>query len=151
MALKRGRFRARGADRSYLRIKSTLATSGLGERINPMNQNVFLQLRTETEGEFLCAWVPAGKFMKSGKAQKYWRKMNPAPTAENIDDMKVRTRRSGQVRFRAYGRRVEFTTPPAGDVQITVAFQDPGGDAAKTSCSAGLSAFRSSQKGIRYP
>jgi hypothetical protein len=59
---------------------------------------------------------------------------------------------NGHVPYRAYGRRVLFPTPPAGNLDITVGFRDPAVGDASNRCSRMTVPFRAGKNGaLRYP
>jgi hypothetical protein len=150
MRLSRGRIRARGA-KSRLRLKARLAVSGLGD-VNPRRQDVFLQIRPEGGIDILCAMVPAEKFMKMHGAFKSWDRKHLVTSARGLDDMAIKVKRSGRVRFQTVGRRVEMPTPPPGRLQVTVGFHDPATGDAGNRCSVTTQAFRTSRGGaLRAP
>jgi hypothetical protein len=144
MAVRRGRLRPRG-EHTRLRLRTVLARSGL-EHVNPMNEDVFLQIRPRGGSEILCAKVPAKKFMRMHGAFKFWDRKHTVASAKGIDDMKVKVRKNRSVRFKTVGRRVEFRAPSQGTLQVTVGFHDPTRDAGN-SCSTQLQAFRTSRAG----
>jgi hypothetical protein len=139
MALKRGRIRPKG-DGSRLRIRSGLASGGL--TFDPQTQQVFLQIRPEGGSDVLCARVPAAKFMRMHGALKFWDQKHTVASAQGIDDMAIKVRRNGSVRFRTFGRRVRFTTPPAGNLQVTVAFFNEAAGNTANRCSTVTQPFR---------
>jgi hypothetical protein len=146
--LRQGRMAPRGGQ-SFLRLRATLATAGFG--VTPPSDDVFLQIRQVNGPELLCALVPAGKFMKMGKGYKFWDKRT-VPSAQGIDDMFVQLSPNGHVPYRTYGRRVNFPTPPAGDLEITVGFRDPAVGDASNQCSRMTVPFRAGKNGARrYP
>jgi hypothetical protein len=147
MALSRGRIVPKGAT-SRLRLKSNLATAGLAD-VNPMVQDVFLQIRPAGSTDILCARVPASKFMsrRKNKTFKYWGRMNPAPSAQGIGDMKIKIARDGSVRFRTVGKKVKLANPKQGALQITVGFHNAGNDAGSR-CSSTMASFQAAKKAL---
>src|SRR6185436_10139485 len=67
MDVRKGRLRARSTSQSTLRLKGTLARSGLRSKIDPTAQQVGIQIRNKADGEVLCASIPSGKFIKKRK------------------------------------------------------------------------------------
>jgi len=56
------------------------------------------------------------------------------------------------VPYRTYGRRVNFPTPPAGELEITVGFRDPTVGDASNRCSRMTVSFSAGKNGaLRYP
>ena len=135
MDIRRLRIRPKGLA-SKLRIRSTLAKSGL-VGVDPLSQDVFLQMRPPQGLDVLCAKVPAMKFMRMHGPFKFWDHAHATTSAKGIDDMTITVRGNGQVRFRTWGRRVQMSTPPRGRLQVTVGFRNPlVGDGANR-CSTG--------------
>jgi hypothetical protein len=135
---------------SFLRLRATLATAGL--TVNPPADDVVLQIREVNGLELLCALVPAGKFMKMGKGYKFWDHKRAVPSAQGIADMFVQLSPNGHVPYRTYGRRVNFSTPSAGDLDITVGFRDPTVGEASDRCSRMTVPFHAGKNGaLRYP
>jgi Dickkopf N-terminal cysteine-rich region len=143
MALSRGRIVPRGQT-SRLRIKSVLARTGLAS-INPIKQDVFLQIRSVGAQDILCARVPAGKFKARGRGFTYSGRKNPAPSAQGIRGLRLKMKKDGSVRFSAVGRRVNLSNAKAGAVQITVGFHDAANDATSR-CSATTASFRDAKR-----
>jgi hypothetical protein len=143
MTLTRGRIRPAG-ERSRLRIRSGLATSGLAA--DPLTQDVFLQIRPEGGTDILCARVPAEKFMRMHGAFKFWDMQHTVESAQGIDDMAIKVRRNGTVRFRTLGRRVRFPAPSAGDLQVTVAFYNAAVGNTANRCSTATEPFRTGRR-----
>ncbi len=139
MSITRGRMRVRGS-KTKLVLRSLLAEHGM-ENVNPLAQDVFLQIRRPGDGEILCAEAPAKKFMRMHKAFKFWDRKHLVASARGVQDIKVRVRKKkGGVRFRAFGRQVEMQTPAHGSLQVTVGFHDLNGG--PNMCSSQLQDFR---------
>ena len=145
--LRKARMRPKGSDQSFLRIRSALG-SNIG--VNPMANQVTVQIRQQNGPQVLCARVPVGAMMKMhhGKVFKFWYAKNQkVVTAEGIDDLKIRFKKNGQARFGTQGKRVQFTTPNAGSMQVIVGFHDPTVGNQGNVCSAFVQAFRTGKKG----
>jgi hypothetical protein len=70
------------------------------------------------------------------RAFKFWDKHHRVASAKGIDDMTIVVRKDGSVRLRTQGRRVRMDTPAAGQLEITVGFQNPAHGDAQNRCSA---------------
>jgi hypothetical protein len=154
MDLRKGRLRPRGGTQSLLRLKGTLVRSGLGGTLDPPTQLVGVQLRSSESGEVLCAGFPAGSFQTVKKGFRYSRKKRPLPVevGRNLDRVRVKVSKSGQVRFKLKGRRAELTTPPEGTITVTVGFSTPGADPSTNVCSQAVRLFRGGKRGqLRFP
>src|SRR5262249_14963873 len=97
--------------KSFLRIHSRLATpSGLAG-VNPLEEDVFLQIRDPNGGELLCAVAPASHFMKMmhmHRAFSFWDKEHKVPEAKGVQDMTVTVKKNGTVKYVAFGKKVQF-------------------------------------------
>ncbi len=141
--IRRGRIRTRGAT-SFLRLKAILGQSAAD--VDPMRQDVFVQIRRAGGAELLCAKAPAEKFMKMHRALAFWDKKGMIASAKGIQDIAIRRKR-GRVRFSTFGRRVQFSATDAGDLQITVGFRDPSTAEAGNRCSRVVQSFRAGRRG----
>ena len=150
MTIKRGRLRPVG-DRSKLRLRSLLASSGL-EGVNPRKQDVFLQIRQAGDTkDLLCLKVPAENFVKKRRSFRFRDKKHLIASAMGLDKMRIVVKKSKRVRFRAFGKSVQIHTPAPGSLQVTVAFHDRTSDA-NNMCSTQTQAFRTGRRGrLRAP
>jgi hypothetical protein len=142
--IRRGRIRTRGVT-SFLRLKSVLAQSGLD--VDPLRQDVFLQIRRAGGDELLCAMAPAMKFMKMHGALAFWDKKGMITSARGVQDITIRRKKNGQIRFAAFGRRVQFTAADASDLQVTVGFRDASTAEVGNRCSRVVQSFRTGRRG----
>ncbi len=145
MDVTRGLLRPHGGT-TRLKLKSILAEAGLAD-VNPLAQDVFVQIRPVGSTDVLCAKAPADKFMKMHGAFKFWDRHHLVASAKGINDILVKVRKDGSVRFSAVGKRVEFATPPAGTLQVTVGFRNPATAESGNRCSTQTQAFRTGRQG----
>jgi hypothetical protein len=145
MALKRGRVKALGQT-SKLRLRGMLARTGLGN-VNPLKQDVFLQIRRSDGGDILCARIPAGKFRRRPGGFRFADRKHTVGSALGLDKIRISIRKDGSVRYRAFGRRVQMQAPGAGKLGLTVAFRDPAAGDVQDRCSTTVQAFRTSRPG----
>ena len=149
MEVTRSVFKRRGAKtrmklRSIIGVEQTLCSLAL-------THDVFLQMK-RSDGELLCAWVPAMKFMTMGKHMvSFWDLKERVESAKGIRDMAFTCKSDGAVRYYAKGPKVRFRTPGAGDVEITLGFRSPNGNAADNRCHAVVQEFRTAPNGLRAP
>ena len=144
MSVSRSALRPRGATTRLL-LHSRLAQTGLAD-VNPLREDVFVQIRAADGPELLCARVPAGKFMQMRHKFMFWDHAHSVASAKGLDDLSVKVRKDGSVRLRTHGRRVQMDRPTAGRLRLTVGFLDPAGDA-QNRCSSSVEAFRSGSRG----
>jgi hypothetical protein len=135
MAVRKLRVRPRRGATARLRLRTTLAEAGLGD-VDPLSEDVFLQIRLPGAVDLLCAEVPANEFMRMHGAFKFWDRGHRVASAKGIDDMSVLVRRDGSTRLRTVGRRVQMDVPGAGRLQITVGFRNPSRGDAQNRCTA---------------
>jgi hypothetical protein len=155
MDLRNARLRPRRATgRTLLRVKGALARSGLAGRIDPLAQQVGIQIRSADQGELLCATIPAGKFLKRKKGYVFSQKRTPLPAelGRNLNRVRIKPLKSGVVAFRAKGRQTMIATPPEGALQISVGFMRPGTPSSQNVCSQAVRLFRGGKKGqLKFP
>ena len=145
MTVRRGQLRPRGAT-SRLRLKTSLAETGLAS-VNPLQQDVFLQIRPAGGTEVLCAKIPHDKFMRMHGAFKFWDHEHLVASAKGIDDLTVKVRRDGSVRLRTVGNHVQFRTPEQNSLQVTVGFYNATAGDGANRCSTETRAFRAGRSG----
>jgi hypothetical protein len=133
LKLSRGRIVA-GQSTSKLRLKSSLRLAG----IDPLSQDVFVQLRPAGGNDMLCARVPASHFMRRRNYYWFWAG-NPIDGAQGIHDMKIKMRRNGNLSFRIRGQKVQLAGPHQGSVQVTLGFHREGAD---NLCASTMASFR---------
>jgi hypothetical protein len=155
MDLRHARLRPRRATgRTLLRVKSALARSGLAGRIDPLAQQVGIQIRSADRGELLCASIPAGKFLKRKKGYVFSQKRTPLPPelGRNLNRVRIKPLKSGVVAFRMKGRQALLATPAEGTLQISVGFMRPGTPSSQNVCSQAVRLFRGGKKGqLAFP
>ena len=152
MDLRKGRLRSKTSTASLLRLKGTLAKSGLASRIALPGQHVGIQLRTDA-GEVLCAAVPSGSFTKKKQTFRFTRKKKPVPSdiGRDLDKVVVKVTKKGQVKFRLKAKRAALVTPAPGLLRVTVGFTTQGGAASENVCSQAVRAFRGGKNGLKFP
>ena len=135
MLVRKLLLKPRGGARTRLRLKTTLAEAGLAD-VDPLTEDVYLQIRRTGMLDALCAKVPALKFMHMHRAFKFWDMHHRVASAKGIEDMTIVVRKDGSVRLRTQGRRVRMDAPGPGELQITVGFQNPARGDAQNRCSS---------------
>ena len=150
MTVDTGRIRPHGS-RSLLRLKSLLAAAGLSD-VNPLRQDVFLQIRAERGGEVFCAKVPASRFIvKRPGVFSFRDRQHRVGSARGIDRLTVRIANNGIVRFRALARNAAFTSPRNGQLSVTVSFRNPLEAEGGNRCSTAQSLRTNRRGALRAP
>ena len=145
MTVRRGKLKPRGTT-TRLRLRTTLAQTGLAN-VNPLQQDVFLQIRPAGGTEALCAWIPHEKFMRMHGVFKFWDHKHLVASAKGIDDLTVKVRRDGSVRLGTVGQHVQFVTPQQNSLQVTVGFYSAAAGNGANRCSTQTRAFRTGRSG----
>ena len=131
LTLEEGLLR-RAGDATRLDLHTALA--GLG--VNPLADDVILQIRPENGTDVLCARIPAGSFVKHRRLFKFADPKHAVASAQGLDHVKIQVPANGNVRLLAGGKRARMTCPDAGPLQVTVGFHDAtagdGGDRSAT-------------------
>src|SRR5439155_1391893 len=121
LTLEEGRLRPSG-DATRLDLHSVLAGSGLG--VNPLADDVILQIRPENGTDVLCARIPAASFVKHRRLFKFADPKHAVASAQGLDDVKIQVQANGSVRLRVGGKRAQMICPDAGALQMTVGFHN---------------------------
>ncbi len=144
MTLKEGRLHPHGSG-TRLALRSVLARSGLA--VNPLEEDVFLQLRPEGGTDVFCARIPAANFKKHRRAFEFADRKHSVASAGRLDGMKIKVMRDGSVRLRTHGKRAQMIHPNAGRLQVTVGFHSAAAGDGANRCSTTLQTFRAGRKG----
>jgi hypothetical protein len=151
MVVSKGRIKVRGAI-SRLRLKSLLARTGLSS-VNPLLQDVFVQLRAEgATSDLLCAQMPASRFKRQRHAFRFKDRKERVSSARGIQGLTIKVFRDGSVKFRAHGKRVVLTNVKQGNLVLTVGFHTATAGDSQNRCSQTVQPFRTGQTGaLRAP
>lgn len=118
LAMKRGQLKP-----AKTGVKVSLQAS-LPAAITPDTQAMTLQMRTAAGDEALCAVVPPGAFVRKGKKWRFRDRGHAVASARGIEQVAVSLPKKGGPKLVVGGRTVGMILPPAGMLQITVAFHD---------------------------
>src|SRR6185295_20188659 len=146
LTLRRGRIRSAGGNLSKLRLKTILAQHGL-EGINPLKEDVFLQIRPEGGADVFCARIPAGKWTKGKRTFKFKDRKHTVASAQGLDVVKIKVKAKKGVRLRTRARQAKLKTPSQGRLQVTVGFHDGTAGDAQNRCTSTVAQFRTGRKG----
>jgi hypothetical protein len=146
LTLRRARIRPRGSMASRVRLKTILAQRGL-ENVNPMAEDVFVQLRPADGTDIFCAKVPAARFERKLRGFKFADPEHRVASALHLDSMRIRVRRDGSVRLRTRGKEVLLRSPAQGRLHLTVGFRNPTRGDAANRCSSAFATLRAGRGG----
>lgn len=143
MAVRNGRIRPRGST-SALKLQSTL---GGVTGIDPLRQDVYVQIRSAEGKQLFCAHVPATEFTRRRGTFAFWDRQHLVASAMGLEDMSVKVRRNGRVTFRTHGRRARLSGVTQGVLRITVGFRDAAQVESANRCSQVQQRFRTVSAG----
>jgi hypothetical protein len=146
MTLSLGRIRPMSPTTSRLRLRSMLARSGLAD-IDPMREDVFLQIRPAGGSDVLCAHFPATKFRRYRGAFRFQDRLHTVEVARSVDDVIIKVRGDGSVGFRTNSKEAKLASPPANNLQVTVGIRDPSAGDVANRCSTMTESFRTGRRG----
>lgn len=149
---QRGKLRPRGDGTTKLKLKPSLAASGLA--VDPPSEEVSLVIRSAEEPEVFCATIPQGGFVRKGKKFRFRDKKGQVPEANGLTKIVVREKKSGELRFISVGKRVPYPFGSSSDatersVTMTVGFRAPSDAAEASRCSTITNGFRRKGKAYR--
>lgn len=100
-----------------LKLRSILAEAGFAD-VDPLREDVTIQIRNG-DSEVLCATVGHDRWMRRhGRTYKFWEMTGRL--AHGLTDGQIRVRRTGDVRFRTQGRRMNVAPFLASTLRVTV-------------------------------
>jgi hypothetical protein len=150
MTLSRARIRPKASGTARVRLRGLPAQSGLAD-VNPIVEDVFLQLRPEDGADLLCARLPSRFFRKKRHVFKFVNRKGSVASARGLKKAVVRIRKNGSVRVKLTGKRVQLPPPRQGRYEVTLGFHTPAAGDAQNRCSSAVVPFRSARKGLRAP
>jgi hypothetical protein len=151
IVLRRGSLRANNG-RGRLNLESQVSGAGLGG-VNPLAQDLHLQIRVDGGAEIFCGRVPASGFKKRGKVFQFRDKKAKVPGTGGVDGAVVRLLRTGRLQLHAEGKRATLANPVPGALVLTAAFRDPSTAEQGNRCASVTKAFRQvgRNKDVRFP
>jgi hypothetical protein len=141
MSAARIRTPLKGSHRG-LRFNAMLASTGL-QSVNPLREDVFVQVRPEGGTDVLCARLPAAKFVGSRGTYRFRDPKHKVKGARGIDNFTLKVRSDGSVIVRTLDRRVKMSSGLGGTALVTVGFRNPLGNS-QNSCSTTFEALSTS-------
>jgi len=144
MRLKEGRLRPHGAT-TRLALRSVLARSGLA--VNPLEDDVVLQIRPEGGTDVFCAHIPAVNFMKRRRTFEFGDRKHSVVSARGLDGMRIKVMPDGSIRLRTRGKRAQMICPNPGRLQVTVGFRSAAAGDGANRCATTLRTFGARRHG----
>src|SRR5437667_426854 len=144
MKLKEGRLHPHGAT-TRLALRTVLARSGLA--VNPLDDDVVLQIRPEGGTDVFCARIPAADFTKRRRTFKFGDPKHSVASARGLDGMKIKLMPDGTIRLRTRGKRAQMISPNPGRLQVTVGFRSAAAGDGANRCATTLQTFGAGRHG----
>jgi hypothetical protein len=127
----------------------TTILNGVAANLNPLREDVFLQIREQGGKELLCARMPASKFVsRHGKVFQFLDRKLTEKMAEGVTGTDLR-RAKQDVILHAEGKKANIGTPAGPTLVVTVGFQGATGN----QCATAVKSFRRNGKkgALRVP
>ena len=144
MKLKESRLHPHGAT-TRLALRTVLARSGLA--VNPLDDDVVLQIRPEGGTDVFCARIPAADFTKRRRTFKFGDPKHSVASARGLDGMKIKLMPDGTIRLRTRGKRAQMISPNPGRLQVTVGFRSAAAGDGANRCATTLQTFGAGRHG----
>ena len=122
-----------------------LARSGLA--VNPLEDDVVVQIRPEGGTDVFCARIPAADFTKRHRAFEFGDRKHSVASARGLDGMKIKLMPDGSIRLRTRGKRSQMICPNPGRLQVTVGFRSAAAGDGANRCATTLQAFGAGRHG----
>src|SRR5262249_58393905 len=103
-------------------------------------------LRPAGGGDLICAHVAAARLVKKGKKLTFRDRKHKVAEADGLDALTLAKGKKGPLRLKAVGKRLAFTTPSAGQLELTIALRAPSSTGTTNQCAGRLQAFRGVKK-----
>jgi predicted outer membrane repeat protein len=145
LKIRKARLLPRKKGGTLLGLDTTIR-QGASAGLDPLTQDVFLQIREQGGNELLCARMPASRFAKRhGKLFKFLDRKLTEKEAEGVTGTDLR-RAKRDVILHAEGRKANVATPTGTTLVVTVGFRNPAGAEADNRCAGTVKTFRKSGK-----
>ncbi len=122
-----------------------LARSGLA--VNPLEDDVVVQIRPEGGTDVFCARIPAADFTKRHRAFEFGDRKHSVASARGLDGMKIKLMPDDSFRLRTRGKRAQMICPNPGRLQVTVGFRSAAAGDGANRCATTLQAFGAGRQG----
>ena len=138
MNVRRSSIRNNGANTRF-GLRSCLAVADQS-KVNPLVQDLYVQIRDTRTGVVLCSFIGAEHFMRLHKhAIAFWDRSGKVASARGIEDASV-TYTKSCLAFYAFGRKLQYAAVPGNRYKVVAAFQNPR-DPSKNVCTATTNAL----------
>jgi hypothetical protein len=131
----------------------TTIEKGASAGLDPLTEDVFIQIREETGKQLLCAHMPAIRFTKRrGKLFRFLDRKLTEKMAQGVTGTELRTVKKDVV-LHAEGRKANVGTPTQTTFVVTVGFRNPAKAEAENQCARAIKTFRKSgrKSALRVP
>lgn len=136
-----------------LLVLDTTIQKGASAGLDPLTQDVFLQVREQGGRQLLCARMPATRFVKRrGKLFQFLDRKLTEKLAQGVTGTELR-RVKQDVLLHAEGRKANVAPPTVTTLVVTVGFRNPARPEADNQCAGAVKTFRKRGKkgALRVP
>jgi hypothetical protein len=150
LALKQGRFKP-GSTTSLVTLRAVLGGTGFPS-VNPLLQDVYVQVRPDGAADVLCAQLPASEFGRKGRRFVFADPKHKVASAHGINRLTITIRPDGTFLVRLTGKQMALGVPDAGTLWLTLGFHDPVETEQPSRCETTSQPFTKNARGVlHYP
>jgi hypothetical protein len=150
LALKVGRL-VPGATSARVTLRALLGAGGV-PAVNPLLQDVYVQLRPESGADVLCAHIPAREFGRTGRRFTFFDPAHAVTSAHGIDRLTLMIRNDGRFVVRLTSKQMALTLPEEGALWMTLGLHDTVETEQGNRCESTSQTFKKNGRGVlHYP
>jgi hypothetical protein len=126
---------------------------GASANLDPLTQDVFIQIREQGGKELLCARIPATRFVqKRGKLFKFLDRKLTEKMAEGVTGTELRRAKRDMI-LHAEGRKARVASPTETTLMVTFGFRKAGAGEGESRCAGAVKTFskRGKKGALRVP
>jgi len=148
LAIKQGRL-VPGTATTRVTLRALLGAGGVPP-VNPLLQDVYLQIRPESGTDVLCAHIPGSEFGRKGRRFTFFDPAHSITSAHAIDRLTLTIRNDGKFVVRLTGKQVDLGLPDDDKLWLTLGFHDTVETEQGNRCESASQTFKRTAKGVRH-
>ena len=148
LAIKQGRL-VPGTSTTRVTLRAVLGAGGV-PAVNPLLQDVYVQIRPESGVDVLCAQIPASQFGRKGRRFTFFDPAHSITSAHAIDRLTLTIRNDGKFVVRLTGKQVDLGLPDDDKLWLTLGFHDTVETEQGNRCESTSQTFKRNAKGVRH-
>jgi len=138
-----------GTGTSRVTLRAVLGAGGV-PAVNPLLQDVYLQIRPDSGTDVLCARIPASEFGRKGRRFTFFDPAHSITSAHAIDRLTLTIRNDGKFVVRLTGKQVDLGLPDEDKLWLTLGFHDTVETEQGNRCESTSQTFKRTAKGVRH-